>query len=109
MQSSSLKILFVINPGSGTKSKKNWETITREYFKTLPHVIDFFLLTGKNDAGSLQYWIDHFKPDRVVAVGGDGTVSLVAKQLLNSSIAMGILPASSANGMAKELNIPATV
>jgi diacylglycerol kinase (ATP) len=109
MQDSSLKILFVINPGSGTKSKKNWETITREYFKPLQHPIEFFLLTGKNDADSLQFWIDKFKPDRVVAVGGDGTVSLVAKQLLNSPIAMGILPAGSANGMAKELNIPTTV
>jgi diacylglycerol kinase (ATP) len=106
MQNSLLKILFVINPGSGAKSKKNWETITREYFKPLPHTIEFFLLTGKNDAASLKYWIGQFKPDRVVAVGGDGTVSLVAKELLNTSVAMGILPAGSANGMAKELNIP---
>ena len=108
MQDSSLKILFVINPSSGAKSKKNWETITSKYFKSLPHTIEFFLLTGKNDATSLQYWIDKFKPNRVVAVGGDGTVSLVAQQLLNSSIAMGILPAGSANGMAKELQIPTT-
>ena len=106
---SSLKILFVINPGSGTKSKTDWETLTREYFKLLPHTIEFFLLSGKNDATSLQYWIDSFKPDRVIAVGGDGTVSLVAEQLLKSSIVMGILPAGSANGMATELQIPTTV
>ena len=108
MQNVPLKILFVINPGSGTKSKKDWEKVTREYFKSLSHVIEFYLLTGKNDATSLQFWIDKFKPDRVVAVGGDGTVSLVAQQLLNSPVAMGILPAGSANGMAKELQIPTT-
>ncbi len=107
-QAAILKILFVINPGSGTKSKTDWETVTREFFKIHKHTIEFFLLTGNDDAVSLQYWIDNYKPDRVVAVGGDGTVSLVAEHLLNSSIAMGILPAGSANGMAKELNIPTT-
>lgn len=107
-ENSTLKILFVINPGSGTKSKKDWESISRDYFKTLPHKIEFFLLSGKEDADTLKIWIKRFEPDRVVAVGGDGTVSLVAELLLNTGIAMGILPAGSANGMAKELSIPET-
>ncbi len=108
-QNDTLKILFVINPGSGAKSKKDWETETRNYFKPLNHIIEFYLITGKDDVVSLLYWIDTYKPDRVVAVGGDGTVSLVAELLLSSPIAMGILPAGSANGMAKELSIPVTV
>ncbi len=107
--SEALKLLFVINPKSGTKTGTNWETEARDYFKELPHIIEFLLLSDKNDAGSLKYWIDKFKPDRVIAVGGDGTVSLVAEQLLRSSIAMGILPAGSANGMAKELQIPTNI
>lgn len=101
-----LKILFVINPGSGTKSKIAWEPAIRNYFTSLHHTFDFFLLTGKDDATSLQYWIEKLHPERVIAVGGDGTVSLVAEQLLGTNIAMGILPAGSANGMARELNIP---
>lgn len=44
-----------------------------------------------------------------MAVGGDGTVTLVAKQLMGKDIAMGILPAGSANGMAKELQIPVDI
>src|SRR4051812_46682425 len=106
---SSLKILFVINPKSGTKSKIAWEPAIREYFANLEHTFDFFLLDGKDDATSLQYWIKKLQPDRVIAVGGDGTVSFVAEQLLKSNIAMGILPAGSANGMARELNIPVDV
>lgn len=108
-QSDSLKILFVINPSSGTKSKTDWETVTRNYFKPLQHNIEFYLISGKDDADSLRYWIDNFKPERVVAVGGDGTISLVAEQLIGTGIAMGILPAGSANGMAKELEIPTNV
>jgi YegS/Rv2252/BmrU family lipid kinase len=45
----------------------------------------------------------------VIAVGGDGTVKLAAQCLLNSIIPLGILPAGSANGMAKELNIPINI
>ena len=108
-QPSNLKILFVINPRSGTKGKIAWEPAIRNFFTNLQHSFDFFLLDGKDDATSLQYWIKTLNPQRVIAVGGDGTVSLVAEQLLGSQIAMGILPAGSSNGMAKELNIPVDV
>lgn len=104
----SLKILFVINPGSGPKATTNWEASIRSYFLNLPHDIHFFLLNGKNDAETLAGWIKNESPQRVVAVGGDGTVSLVAEHLMNTNICMGILPAGSANGMAKELNIPSS-
>lgn len=102
----SLKILFVLNPISGGKKKIDWENAIRTYFKNLPHEIEIYVLTGKDDTGSLQYWIDKLKITRVVAVGGDGTISLLAKQLRGTSLIMGILPAGSANGMAKELGIP---
>jgi YegS/Rv2252/BmrU family lipid kinase len=104
-QSGQLKFLFVINPISGGKSKPNWEVAIREYFHDLEHSIEFFMLGSGNDGESLKHWINRFKPDRVVAVGGDGTVQMAAKQLLGSGIPLGILPAGSANGMAKELEI----
>jgi diacylglycerol kinase family enzyme len=105
MDSESLTILFVLNPAAG-KKKLNWEAAIRTYFKNLPHVIEFHILKGKDDTGSLDDWIKKLKITRVVAVGGDGTVTLLAKQLLGSNVALGILPAGSANGMAKELQIP---
>ncbi|MEJ7739157.1 MAG: YegS/Rv2252/BmrU family lipid kinase [Chitinophagaceae bacterium] len=108
-QSGSLKFLFVINPISGGTTKTDWASTISDYFKALNHSIDFFLLDGKNDAASLEHWIGNLNPHRVVAVGGDGTISLVAKQILGTSIELGILPAGSANGMAKELDIPADI
>lgn len=103
-----LKILFVLNPVSGGKKKIDWETAIRNYFKNLPHVIEIYILTGKDDTGSLNHWIEKLQVTRIVAVGGDGTVSLIAKQLYGTDLIMGILPAGSANGMAKELAIPET-
>jgi YegS/Rv2252/BmrU family lipid kinase len=99
-------ILFVINPISGGKTKTEWETAVKDYFKPLPFNIDFFVLDGKHDKESIAFWIEKMQPGVVVAVGGDGTVSLVARQLLGKGIALGILPAGSANGMARELGIP---
>jgi diacylglycerol kinase (ATP) len=106
MQESGLKILFAINPISGGKKKQDHETTIREFFKDRPEQIECFLLDGTFDQESMQHWISTWKPDKVVAVGGDGTVSMVAKSLLHSGIPLGILPAGSANGMATELQLP---
>ncbi len=101
------KLVFVVNPNSGNKSNMDYESEIREFFKSLPHDIEFLILEGKNDAAKLKKLFEAFKPQKVIAVGGDGTVNMVAKQILGTGIAMGILPAGSANGMAKELEYPA--
>lgn len=98
------KFLFVINPGSGNHNK-DWETLIREYFDSLSHQIELFVLTPDCDATLINKTIAAFAPDRVVAVGGDGTIKLVAECLLQKNIPIGILPAGSANGLAKELGI----
>ncbi len=99
-------ILFILNPVSGGKQKINWQPVICDYFKPLHIKIEFFILTGTNDSDSVKFWIENLSPEKVVAVGGDGTISLVAKQLLNTNIPLGILRGGSANGMATELSIP---
>lgn len=104
-----MKLLFIINPVSGGKEKQNWEEQIRTYFKNSPHDMEFFLLSGKDDESSITHYIDTLQPDRVVGVGGDGTIKMIADQVKNKSLPLGIIPAGSANGMAKELCIPDTV
>src|SRR5687768_5579733 len=95
-----LKILFVINPVSGGKVKTDWEEQIRNYFRESPHNMDFYLLSGKSDEVSVAHHIESVNPQRVVAVGGDGTVKMVAELLKEKNIPLGIIPAGSANGMA---------
>ncbi|HEX8277898.1 MAG TPA: YegS/Rv2252/BmrU family lipid kinase [Segetibacter sp.] len=102
-------ILFVVNPISGGKDKKDYKNAIEKYFAPLPHKIDLFLLDDKNNAQYLENRIEKLKPQIVVAVGGDGTVSMVAKKIIGKDIVLGILPAGSANGMARELNIPENI
>ncbi|HEU4470343.1 MAG TPA: YegS/Rv2252/BmrU family lipid kinase [Flavisolibacter sp.] len=101
-----LKLLFIINPVSGGKEKHDWEAAIRNYFSNEPHRIEFYLLTGKDDRSSVRHYIQTVMPDRVIAVGGDGTVKMLAGMLKETNIPLGILPAGSANGLARELEIP---
>jgi diacylglycerol kinase (ATP) len=101
-----LKLLFVINPVSGGKDKSDWEGAIHAFCQQFTHTADLLMLTGEGDKLLLKNRVLAFDPDRVVAVGGDGTVKLVAEQVLGTATPMAILPAGSANGMAIDLNIP---
>jgi diacylglycerol kinase family enzyme len=46
------------------------------------------------------------RPDAVVAVGGDGTVSAVASAVAGSGVPMGIIPLGTLNHFAKDLRLP---
>ena len=94
---------------SGGTAKTDWETGIHNFFENSPHTAELLHLDGKTDADTLRQKLTTLKPDRVVAVGGDGTLKLVAEQLLNTGIPLGVLPAGSANGMARELGIPTDI
>jgi len=104
--STKLNILFILNPISGGKRSLNWNEIIKNYFSSRQEKIEILELTGKGDEIMISKKIKTLSPEKVVAVGGDGTINIVAKQLLNSTIPLGILRGGSANGMATELKIP---
>lgn len=100
------KIVFIINPISGLQSKESviqliddtidatkytWEI---EYTQNAGHAVDISAEAAKNEI------------DIVVAVGGDGTMNEVARSLVNTPTALGILPFGSGNGLARHLLIP---
>lgn len=100
------RYLFVVNPISGDRKKENILEQLDSF--TSKHKIEHKILktTGENDEEQIKEEIDLYHPDVVVAVGGDGTVNLVARQIVNSDIALGILPMGSGNGLSKDLGIP---
>jgi YegS/Rv2252/BmrU family lipid kinase len=104
------KLLFIVNPASGGKSKTDWNEKIKDYFSKTQHCFKIHKLTGdNNDKQELKKQISEFQPDKVIAVGGDGTVKMVAEELINTNVILGILPAGSANGMATELGIPTDI
>ena len=103
-QIETLKILFVLNPNSGNNNT-DWSRLITDYFTPLHHDIEIYEIPKACDRKTLEDKIKSFAPQLVVAVGGDGTVKLVAECLLKKDILLGILPAGSANGLAGELGI----
>lgn len=100
------KVLFVINPGSGN-DQCDVELLIETYFKTRPEdSYAIYNLPNTIDKAELKRKIDQSGAKRIVATGGDGTIKLVAENLVHSEKLLGILPYGSANGMAKELGIP---
>ena len=100
-----MKILFIINPVSGATS--NDKAILQIHRRAASTRIDFkfFYTSSENDDELIQAQLKEYEPDRVVACGGDGTVQVVAKNLMHKNIPMGILPLGSANGLATALGM----
>ena len=99
------QVAFVINPVAGGKKKENIiQLISENLSAETPY--DIFVWEEKNNFGEIQKQITSGKYDVVVAVGGDGTVNEVAKNLIHTDIIFGIIPRGSGNGLARTLGIP---
>lgn len=100
------KLLFVLNPISGGTEKDPAEKAIRLFCKEMDLRYRIYKTTGDDDRTAIRRKITRFKPDVIVASGGDGTVHLTANTIIDKDIPLGILPLGSGNGLAKELNIP---
>ena len=100
------KIVFILNPISGTHSKKEIpETIDR----TLDHELydsEIRLTEYAGHASEIAKECTSEGVDIVGAIGGDGTVNEVARSLVHTQTALGIIPCGSGNGLARHLCLP---
>lgn len=96
------KITFIVNPISGDKDKSAiLGTICRHL--DIGRFAPEFLITEKG--GDAEAFARESTADIVVAVGGDGTVNEVARGLIGSNKALGIIPCGSGDGLALHLGI----
>ncbi len=100
-----LKYLFVINNGSGSTDNN---AIVKEIENFLPaedHTSSIYILPESFKINQIKDHVIKLNPQTLVAVGGDGTVTMMANIAAEANLLLGIIPAGSANGMAKELGI----
>lgn len=98
-------ILLIVNPISGDRDKDKLieevrERVSQHDMNLVVHKTD-----GHNDAEKIAKSIKESQPIRLLVAGGDGTVKMVAEILEDEKIAIGIIPAGSANGLATNLGI----
>ena len=100
------KIIYLINPISGTKKKAQVRDLIIR--KTRAEGIDFDILPSEADGNytHLQHLIRKNQITDVVICGGDGTVNAVADALQGIPINIGIIPIGSGNSVALACKIP---
>jgi YegS/Rv2252/BmrU family lipid kinase len=103
------KLLFFINPISGTRNKKQLEKkiIKKCLEKNAAYEI---LFTAKD--GNYSFLKEKIRKDEItdiVICGGDGSLSPVISHILNVKVNIGIVPLGSGNGLALTAKIPRSV
>lgn len=101
--------MIIVNPISGGISKYNVLGIIASHINMQKYEVTMRSTLYAGHATELSANAVKEGFDMVVVVGGDGTVNEVARSLVNTPIALGIIPCGSGNGLARHLRIPMNV
>ncbi len=99
------KCLLIINPISGTATKKG---VAAKCVRRLgKEGIDVEVLYTEGPGDASRFAAEAARKDYlgVIAAGGDGTVNEIASSLRETSTALGIIPLGSGNGLARHLGL----
>jgi len=103
------RILFIMNPISGTVKKSGIPKLIEEHLDK--DYFDYSISETRysGHAADIAREAKEQEYDVVVAVGGDGTVNEVARSIVHSDTALGIIPCGSGNGLARHLMLPTNI
>ena len=102
-------ITFILNPISGTHKKDHIPALIEKMIDTERFEYDIQQTEYKGHAAEITKKCVAEGRDVVVAIGGDGTVNEVARSLVHTNTALGIIPCGSGNGLARHLCLPLDV
>ena len=100
-----MKVYFIVKPLRGYALKQLRKSLEKT-FDNKKDTIRIFSSTEKGHSIALTKKAIDEKADVVVACGGDGTINEVARGLVETEIALGIIPLGSGNGIARHFKIP---
>lgn len=99
------RILFIFNPHSGTSKRGLNSQLIMENFDAPDWECNVVPTTHAGHAKQMAK--DASKnTDIIVAIGGDGTVNEVASAIVDTKVALAIIPRGSGNGLSNFLGIP---
>lgn len=102
-------VLALINPLSGTTSTEQKKLLQDAFMRragALGYTPEVVLTAHPGHATELAAEAVRQGVNRVLAIGGDGTINETAQALRRSATALGIVPIGSGNGLARHLGIP---
>ena len=86
------KIKFVVNPISGTQSKELILNLLDEKIDKARYSWEVVYTERAGHAVEIAAKAAEEKTDIVVAIGGDGTINEIARSLVHTDTALGIIP-----------------
>jgi YegS/Rv2252/BmrU family lipid kinase len=102
-----MKTRFIFNPTSGRNRRRPWLSATiREFARVRSMEAELVTTEAHGHATELAREAARDGCELVVAVGGDGTMNEVAQALLQTPVALGLVPCGSGNGLALHLGLP---
>ncbi len=105
----SRKILFFINPISGTKNKLHLE---EKIIKKCEEKNVSFEILFTSKEGDYDFLYEKIRDENITDIaicGGDGSVTPIVSAILKTSVNIGIIPLGSGNGLARTAGIPKSV
>lgn len=106
MDNNKKKIVFAINPISGTQGKEQILAWVNEKLDREKYDMEVVYTEYAGHAVKIAAQKAAEKAFAVVAIGGDGTINEIARSLVHTDTALGIIPCGSGNGLARHLQIP---
>ena len=103
------KIVFIVNPISGTLGKDAILAAIKEGINRAEYTYEVACTQYAKHGTEISAKAVADGADMVVAIGGDGTVNEIARSLVRTQAALGIIPCGSGNGLARHLQIPMDV
>ena len=100
------RIVFIMNPISGTSNKAGIPELIANTLDTSLFDYEIKYTEHAGHAFELASEAKNEGADIVAAIGGDGTVNEVARAIVHSETALGIVPCGSGNGLARHLMLP---
>lgn len=100
------KYLLVVNPIAGGNDKTELVKAAKEFAANEGIELIEYDTTGNKDEEAVTELYEQHNPERILTVGGDGTIKMVAEAVGKDDVIIGVLPAGSANGLSVDLNLP---
>lgn len=99
------QIAFVVNPISGTHNKELILHLIDKGVDRTRYDYRVYQTEYAGHASEIARQASEEGKDIVVAIGGDGTINEIGRQLVHTGTALGIIPCGSGNGLARHLQI----
>lgn len=105
MNNESSKIMLIVNPASGKGKSIDLLPVIDKKFNEMGVKTDIKITENIQQTYEIANLASQYGYKRIAAVGGDGTINMVAAGMLNSDSILAVIPAGTGNDFFKQLKI----